>query len=262
MTPSSWIVVAFLAFGFCANGQVADEEFVSLLQVRAKSISGDVEPQILKQFQQALVKISCWTKNTVYFYAGPEYIPSSGWSPCASKYDADFYAFSEYVPGARKITCYTKNGNYFYGGPDYTTEWPSCTSKGIVAADFYAFESPWPGSVLISCNHDLNKYFYSGPGYNSGWPSCYAKNDATWYAFQHPSDYTQAPTPAPAPTTTTTTVVNLEDLADDERETEIYDEQTNTRECQKWCYSMKHDHKAWIGKKCEWFACSKCSECR
>jgi hypothetical protein len=58
-----------------------------------------------------------------------------------------------------------------------------------------------------------------------------------------------------------TTVVSLDDLDEWEKEEEIEDEQENVHECAKWCYSKKHKNKEWIGKKCDWFACSTCDEC-
>jgi len=138
---------------------------------------------------QTPIKISCWTKSGVYFYAGPAYSPAPGWSSCSSAWDAEFYAFSESEPGTAKITCYTKNGQYFYSGPGYTSSWPTCTSQGIVGADFYAFKSQRPNSALITCDYRGSTYFYSGPGYSSAWSDCSGGWDATWYAFKNPSDY-------------------------------------------------------------------------
>lgn len=77
-----------------------------------------------------------------------------------------------------------------------------------------------------------------------------------------PSPTPQTPAPTEVPTTTTTTVVSLDGLDDEEKENEIEDEQNDVHECASWCYSKKHKHKGWSGKRCRWYACSECAECR
>jgi hypothetical protein len=106
-------------------------------------------------------------------------------------------------------------------------------------------------------------------------PTPYPTPQPTPYPTPHPTPFptpaptpnptpspTSAPTPTPTPaTTTTTTAVSLKGLDDHEKAIEIADEQKHVHECEKWCYSKKHKNKRWIGKKCDWFACSTCPEC-
>lgn len=318
-------VVAVLAVG--ASGQTQDADSVSLLQVHAR------------QQKQGPVKISCYSKDGVYFWGTPAYSASPGWTPCNSKYDADFYAFAEEEPGTEKITCYSKNGGYFYSGAAYDSSWPTCASKGIVGSDFYAFPNRYPKSVEITCATDDDTYFYSGPGYTSSWSACSADYDAIFYAFQNPSDYevvearqnfmrfqSGADCEANGASTLGTSEecaaaakedpklsnglfygevawsnvrgcfkctggcsiqfqnkyfwnpagtgecdgvsecvckgqIPLDGLDEEEAAEEVEDEESSVTECKQWCYSKKHKNKAWLGEKCNWYACASCSEC-
>jgi hypothetical protein len=54
---------------------------------------------------------------------------------------------------------------------------------------------------------------------------------------------------------------NLDELDDAEKKQEVTDEEEDIYECANWCYSKKHQDKAWEGHKCNWYACSTCPEC-
>jgi hypothetical protein len=79
--------------------------------------------------------------------------------------------------------------------------------------------------------------------------------------FRKPESTPTTTTTMTTTTTTTTTTISLQELDDDEVQTEIADEHTGRVECQKWCHSKKHRNKPWQGKKCTWSACKACSQC-
>jgi len=138
-------------------------------------------------------------------------------------------------------------------------------SKEIILGDRGA-----PGTSQVDCQ---NKCGSSCVGITYSSPSlvkkyCYlCENDqlspASDYNFyRKPESTPTTTTTTTTPTTTpTTTTISLQELDDDEVQVEIADEHSGRVECQKWCYSKKHNNKPWQGKKCTWSACKACSEC-